>query len=272
VDELIQTFGAQAGVAVQRQLLLEEFAGKQRIEADLALARSIQQQLLPARAPTVPGFDLAGWNRPADQTGGDFFDFQVLDSGALAITLADVTGHGIGPALLAAECRALLRSSLALTPDLERVVSLVNRLLAADIPEDRFVTAFIGLLEPAAACCAYISAGQGPLVFYSAADGTVTELPTTGLPLGVLIRTTYPLGDPIHFLPGDLLLLCSDGVVEWMDPQRESFGNERLHEQVRQLQHLPPADLIRQIHHAVLDFARGTPQQDDLTIVVIKKM
>src|SRR5262249_33968002 len=140
-EELIQAFGAQAGVALQRQLLLEEFAEKQRIQADLATARAIQQHLLPARAPVLAGFDLAGWNRPADRPGGDFFDFMGLPEGRVAITLADVTGHGIGPALLAAECRALVRACLALTPDLDAVVARVNDLLAADVPEDRFVTA-----------------------------------------------------------------------------------------------------------------------------------
>jgi phosphoserine phosphatase len=270
-EELIQAFAAQAGVALQRQLLLEEFADKQRLQADLAIARSIQQQLLPAGAPAVPGFELAGWNCPADQTGGDFFDFQALDGGLLAVTLADVTGHGIGPALLAAECRALLRSSLALAPDLERVVPLVDRLLAEDVPAGRFVTAFVGLLVPAEGRCTYLSAGQGPLLLYRAAGGTVTELPTTGVPLGILPDAPHTPAEHVTFAPGDLLLLATDGFIEWPDATGRRFGTERLQRVLGECHHLPPADFIRQLHRAVLDFSGGVPQQDDLTAVVIKK-
>ncbi|MFM8705019.1 MAG: PP2C family protein-serine/threonine phosphatase, partial [Planctomycetia bacterium] len=109
-DEQMAGFlGGQAGVAVQRQTLLGHFAEKQRIQRDLNIARDIQQGLLPKQQPAVAGFDIAGWNRPADETGGDFYDFLPLGEGGLAVIIADVTGHGIGPALVVAEVRALFR-------------------------------------------------------------------------------------------------------------------------------------------------------------------
>src|SRR5205823_5224214 len=135
-EALAKTFSAQAGVAVQRQLLLEEFAKKQRFERDMDIARQIQQGLLPKRPPAAAGFDIAGWNRPADETGGDFYDFKELPGGAVAITIADVSGHGIGPALVVAECRALVRASLVQTQELDRLMPLVNRLLCEDVPPD----------------------------------------------------------------------------------------------------------------------------------------
>jgi phosphoserine phosphatase len=270
-QELIQIFSAQAGAALQRQLLLEVFTEQQRMRADMEAAKSIQEQLLPERPPAVPGFDLAGWNRPADQTGGDFYDFQEVADGRVAVALADVTGHGIGPALLAAECRALLRASMALTPSLERAVPLVNRLLSADIPEDRFATAFIGLLLPEEATCLYVSAGQAPLLFFRKAADTVTELPTSGFPLGILAHATYPVAEPLVFEPGDVLLLCTDGFGEWPDAERNRFGTERIKELVRAHHALSAAELIQEIHRAVAAFAGGMPQQDDLTAVVIKK-
>ncbi len=104
--ELVRTFGAQVGVAVQRQLLLDHYAEKQKIERDLNIARDIQQGLLPQEQAKADGFDIAGWNKPADQTGGDCYDYLQLPDGALAVTIADATGHGIGPALMIAECRA----------------------------------------------------------------------------------------------------------------------------------------------------------------------
>jgi phosphoserine phosphatase len=109
-EEIAGFLGTQAGVAIHRQLLLEQFAVKQRLERDLNIARDIQRGLLPRDPPVVPGFDIAGWNRPADETGGDYFDFMPVDGGGLAITIADATGHGIGPALVVSETRALFRA------------------------------------------------------------------------------------------------------------------------------------------------------------------
>ena len=111
-ERLLSTLGAQAGVAIERQGLLEQYAVKQRIERDLNIAREIQQGLLPKAPPDLPGFEIAGWNRSADETGGDCFDWLPLPGGYLAISIGDATGHGIGPALVAAEARALLRGTL----------------------------------------------------------------------------------------------------------------------------------------------------------------
>jgi sigma-B regulation protein RsbU (phosphoserine phosphatase) len=270
-EELVVAFAAQAGVALQRQLLLDELAEKRRIQNDLAIARTIQQGLLPESAPVVPGFDLAGWNLPADQTGGDFFDFQELPGVGLALTLADVSGHGIGPALLAAECRALLRASLTWSPSLERVVPRVNELLAGDVRGGQFVTAFVGLLQPAEGRCAYLSAGQGPILFYRAADGAILDLPSVGLPLGILPGAVYPLPEPILLAPGDILWLCTDGFIEWPDAAGRRSGSEFLRTLLHRLHHLPAAELIQSAYRAVLDFAAGAPQQDDLTAVVLKR-
>src|SRR5262249_16226502 len=159
---------------------------KQQIKADLRIAHDIQQGLLPRQPPKVPGYDIAGWNRPTDETGGDFYDFQLLGSGTLAVTIADVTGHGVGPPPPPAPLPALLRASLSLTQNLERVVALVNDLLNTDLPDDRFVTAFVGLLEPSEHEFTYISAGHGPLFHFVSATNEIHELPTSGLPLGVL--------------------------------------------------------------------------------------
>ena len=270
-EELVRTFSAQAGVAVQRQLLLEEYLENQRFKADLKIAHNIQQGLLPRRPPAVRGYDIAGWNRPADETGGDFYDFQELTGGALAVTIADVTGHGVGPALIAAECRALLRASLSLTHNLERVLALVNDLLNADLPEDRFVTTFVGLLAPEDHSFAYISAGQGPLFHFTRATGAVRELPTSGLPLGIVPGCTYELSRETVFEPGDMLVFLTDGFVEWPDPAQNRFGNDNVHALLRRNGDLPAAALIQTIYREVREFARGTPQQDDLTAVVLKR-
>jgi len=270
-EELIRTFGAQVGVALQRQLLLEEYVEKQRIKEDLTIAHSIQQGLLPRRPPVVPGYDIAGWNKPADETGGDFFDFQMLMNETVAVTVADVTGHGVGPALIAAECRALMRASLSLTQNLERVLALVNDLLNHDLPDDRFVTVFVGLLEPDVHRFAYISAGQGPLYHHVAATGEVRELGTSGPPLGVLPGRTYELSRPIVLEPGDRMVVFTDGFVEWPAPDLERFGNERMKNLLKEHAELSSAALIQEICKEVMTFARGSRQRDDLTAVIVHR-
>jgi sigma-B regulation protein RsbU (phosphoserine phosphatase) len=143
-EEIARFLGSQAGVAIQRQQLLEHYAEKQKIQRDLSMASAIQQGLLPRDNPQFPGFDIAGWNCPADETGGDFFDFLELADGTLAVLIADVTGHGIGPALIMTEARALCRAALLGGVGLERAVADVQQLLSLDVPEGRFVTAFLG--------------------------------------------------------------------------------------------------------------------------------
>ena len=147
-----------------------------QLEHDLGIARSIQQGLLPKAAPKVPGFDIAGWNQPADETGGDYFDWQQLADGRVAVTIADVTGHGIGSALCMAACRAYARSGLAIEPDLGSFLSRMNQLLHRDLPSEKFVTLAAGVLNPSDATLHLISAGHGPLLFYSSSENRFRRL------------------------------------------------------------------------------------------------
>src|SRR5262249_10363402 len=144
-----------------------------KIERDLDLARQIQHGLLPRAAPDTPGFEIEGWNKPADQTGGDYFDWMALPDGGTLITLADVTGHGIGPALIVSVCRAYMRAAAAAHSGvaLEAALSRVNDLLEVDMPPGRFVTAAVGVLVPDENEMSLVSAGQAPLFFYHAATG-----------------------------------------------------------------------------------------------------
>lgn len=271
-EELVRTLGAQIGVAVQRQILLEHLAEKQRIEGDLNIAREIQQSLLPDAQPRVPGFDVAGFNQPADQTGGDCYDFMALDDGRLAITVADATGHGIGPALVIAECRALFHATISLQADLSVATRHVNRLLCEDLPDDRFVTAFFGLLSPADATIAYCSAGHGPIIRYCRAADRFEALPVHGPPLGILPDVSIDGPDVIQLDAGDMLLVVTDGFTEWQNSDGKLFGDERLMAVVRAHRDAPCEEIIARIREAVLAFSGGTPQMDDLTAAVIKKL
>jgi len=270
--EVAAFLGTQAGVAIQRQMLLEEYATKQRIERDLNIARTIQQGLLPKEQPQVPGYDVAGWNRPADQTGGDYYDFMPLDDGGLAITIADVTGHGIGPALVVSETRALYRAVVRHAADLATAADQVQALLAQDLPEGRFVTAFFGVLDPQRGAVRFVSAGQGPILAYSAATGGFADLPTQGLPLGIVPELPYDPAVEHPLAPGDVLVLLTDGFYEWTNPADEQFGTARVSDLVHRHRTLPATELIALLYQAVVEFAAGTPQGDDLTAVIVRRL
>jgi phosphoserine phosphatase RsbU/P len=269
---LVETLGAQIGVVVQRQLLLDQYAEKQRIQADLNIARGIQQALLPKEAPNVPGFDIAGWNEPADETGGDCYDFFMLEDGAAAITIADATGHGIGPALMIAECRALFRSTILLSRDLAQVAGQVNNLLCDDLPSDRFVTAFFGIVSSASRSFSFISAGHGPLIKYVRKTDEIAEVKPTMFPLGIMRDQVFAAPDEFQMESGDMMVLVTDGFTEWANAGREQFGTARLCRVVRDNRGCGASELIARLRDAVKSFAAGTHQADDLTAVVVKKL
>ncbi len=270
-ERLAAALGSLTAIAIKRQRLLDDAAERHRLERELDLARRIQQRLLPKAPPAVPGFDLAGWNRPADQTGGDCYDMHVLDDHRVALMIADATGHGIGPALIVSQCRSLMRATVDATDDLTRLAAKVNRLLSADLPTDRFVTTCYGLLDPAQSTLNYFSAGHGPLIFRRAATGDIQSLPATGLPMGILSDAEYPLADTVRFQPGDLFLMLTDGFTEWARPDGRQYGDERLIAFIARHTDLPCSKLIQALVDDVQRFAAGTPQADDLTAVLIKR-
>ncbi len=271
-ESLAGTLSSLAGVALQRQMLLDEYAEKQKIQHALAVARDIQQSLLPDANPRVPGYDIAGWNKPADETGGDCYDFIEWPGNRLGVLIADATGHGIGPALVMAEVRALVRALSAITHDLGVVMREANRILHHDLDAGRFVTTFCGLLDPPSGRLDYVSGGHGPLLLYRRQDGSRHQLPATTLPLGILPEIDTTPAEPILLAPGDVFLLVTDGFFEWTNEHDEQFGVERIFALLRRHPDLPAADLIDRMHRAVAEFGRQTGQTDDLTAVLIRRL
>ena len=235
------------------------------------MARTIQQDLLPKQPLATPRFDIAGWNQPADATGGDYFDWQELPDGRIAVSLADVSGHGIGPALVMAVCRAYARASFPAARDLPEVMTRLNELLVKDLPSERYVTFVVAWLDPANSKVELLSAGHGPLLLYNVASDKFQSIEPQGIPFGLF--PGFPYGSPYCFemAPGDLLVLTTDGFFEWANAQDEQFGLERLQEAIRSSRHLQATEIIARLHAAVVEFARGTAQLDDLTAVVVKR-
>jgi phosphoserine phosphatase len=267
-EELARVLSAQAGVALHRWRLLEEHAEKQRMARDLEIARSIQQALFPKENPVVAGYEIAGWNRSADETGGDCYDFIPLDDGRLAVMLADATGHGIGAALIIAQCRSLVRAMLSVTQDLNAVADRVNRLLEQDLATERFVTAFLGILDPARHTIEYVAAGQGPLLFFSPAQ--TESRSATGLPLAIMVPADYEAAR-FDFTPGSAMVLLTDGFYEAANAESEQFGEPRVTQFIQQNADKPLVNLIDDLHAAIDRFVGDSPQADDLTAVLIRR-
>ncbi len=251
--------------------LAAETAARRRFERDLDIARDIQRGLLPANRPQLRDYQIVGWSKAAEQTGGDYYDWQTLPDGRTIITLADVSGHGIGPALVTAVCRAYARATFATLQEFSPVIDQLNDLLTSDLKEGRFVTLVAALLHPESRRVELISAGHGPVLRYIAAEHRLEQLETTNLPLGIQPGLSY--SPPVEWIlsPGDFLMLTTDGFFEWLDANGQRFGLQRLNDTILELASLPAEDMIRRLYDRVRDFAGGAEQGDDVTAVVIRR-
>lgn len=243
----------------------------EQINHDLDLARSIQQGLMPARPPQLDDFEIAGWNQPANQTGGDYFDWQLLPDGQLAISIGDATGHGIGPALVSALCRAYARASFLADQKQEHILERLNTLLASDLADDRFVTFAVIFLNPANAQVKVLSAGHGPILCYRHAANKWENFEAQGIPLGMIDGMSYEDSHLNYLRSGDMIVIVTDGFYEWQNPDSEEFGLVRLKETIHAARDCSPEEVIAKLYEAVKDFSRGTVQNDDLTAVVLKR-
>lgn len=248
-----------------------ERRAKDRIDRDLEIARTIQRGLLPQSSPSIEGFDVAGWSEAADQTGGDYYDWLPLSDGRLVVSLADVTGHGIGPALVTAVCRAYARATIDGRAPLVETVTRLNRLLCDDLPADRFVTYVVAVLDGEHGSVEVLSGGHGPLLFYEAATGEVRATPAQGIPLGLIHETDFEQPIDQRFAPDDMLVLVSDGCYEITNPGGEQFGVGRLINAIRAHAKQDAASLIAAVRDEIERFAYGRPPADDMTMLVIKR-
>ncbi len=269
---LLEVLSGQCGIALHRHALIQEFGESKRMQQELAIARSIQQSLLPTSAPIIAGYDIAGWNQSAQETGGDFYDFHLLEDGKLILILADVSGHGIGPALLAAECWALQRAAFSWAEDYGSCMDRINRLICRHIPNDRFITAFIGNMDAENDTLTYLSAGHGPVFILKVSEHRIENLPVRSMPLGIMAEHCYDQWQTASFNPGDILIAFTDGFFEWENASGNNYGTERICETVFRCAHLSAAAIIERVHHDLLRFADGIRQQDDLTAIVVKKL
>jgi sigma-B regulation protein RsbU (phosphoserine phosphatase) len=234
------------------------------------VAREIQQHLFPKSAPNLPGFEIAGASVPADATGGDYFDYPQLLKGCLGLVVGDVTGHGVGPALLMAETRAYLRILARNNPDGGSILTQANQVLAEDVGYERYVTLFFVRLDPEKRTLAYVNAGHIPGYIFDADGKVISALKRSGVPLGMRRETAYQESPEIPLSSGQAVLVLTDGFEETVNREDEVFGPDRVLEIFRENLHKPAQEIIQALHHGVGEFSKGTPQLDDLTAIVLK--
>ncbi len=271
VDQmLIAAFAQHAAVALDRARLVEEIKSREQIEASLRVARDVQRSFMPDATPDIPGYEAATWWYPHQAVGGDYCDIVRMRDGRRGLCVADVSGHGLGPSLLMASVRAALRALLLEHSSADVLLKLLARALADDL-HGPFITMILVTLDPQSHRAEFANAGHAPAMHYSAADGRFHELDSTGVPLGVVDDADYPLGPPIDMQCGDLIFLCTDGIVEAMDAGGAQFGQERLEGLIRQHAAAPVPELVRAIGREVEAYYVGEDPPDDLTILAARR-
>jgi sigma-B regulation protein RsbU (phosphoserine phosphatase) len=239
-------------------------------EGELILARSIQQKLYPAGPPEMPGFDIAGAAFVADQIGGDYFDFLPLPENHLGIVIGDVSGHGFDSALLMAETRAVLRSTAQARSTPGEILTIVNRVVAADMEKNRFTTMFVGRLHGPTRTLTFASAGHNPGYVLDRTGAVKTELTATGVPLGPFPDAVFTTSSEIVLEPGDMLVLLTDGVTESESPDGSFFDVDASLDVVRSCRGERASEIVQRLYGAARAFGQGVPQIDDMTIVICK--
>ncbi len=248
-------------------LLVLELADRVVIRDELEVARELQRELMPQRGPDVPGYSFAFSYRTANTIGGDYYDFLPLPDGRLALVVGDASGHGIAAGLLMAIANSSLKLGLDLDPDPASVVDVVNRALCGTGGTRAFMTMFCGILEPESGRIRFVCAGH-PYPILRKQGGELVELGTGALPLGIRSGLEFEVHETV-FEPCDTLVLYTDGVVETLNPAGESFGFERLRQQI------VSGGPGRAVHDRVLrelDAFRGQePVYDDCSLAVVTR-
>ncbi len=265
--QLAATVARQLAVGLENGRLLSALREKERLEHELGLAASIQSRLLSAVPPTVVGATVRGVCLPAEQVGGDYYDFVLSQDGSLTAVVADVTGHGVGPALIMAMTRSVLRAGLQRTDSLEAALTATNATMWDDLlATGLFITVYCVALDARTRRLRFVNGGHHPALLRRA-DGSVQELDSDGMPIGLLPDPGYEQG-AILAEPGSVLLLFSDGVVENRAPDGTMFGTPRLVEFL--VENGEQHDLIDRLLEALEEHRAGGPRQDDVTIVELR--
>jgi sigma-B regulation protein RsbU (phosphoserine phosphatase) len=267
---LFKALAGQVAVAIDNARLFKHYVEKQRMQEELAVAQKIQRQLLPRGGLQAPGLDVYGVSVPCDETSGDYFDYIRRPGGRLAFVVGDVSGHGIGAALLMSTARALLRAFTAVESPAAEVVTRLNRFLSDDVETGRFMTLFYGEVNLRERTLQYVRAGHNEPLVYRRAKDSFEELAEGGIALAMMDDFEFESTGPVVLEKGDLLFMYTDGIVEAMNAAREPFGIGRIQDILRAHRDQPAKDIVEKVRAAVRQHTGTDRREDDLTLVVTK--
>jgi serine phosphatase RsbU (regulator of sigma subunit)/pSer/pThr/pTyr-binding forkhead associated (FHA) protein len=256
-----------AAAKIETARLLEERMEKRRLEQDMQVAAEIQRSLLPSAPPQLEGYDICGINLPCRTVGGDYYDYALQD-GQLLLALGDVSGKGTGAALLMTVLRAAVRGGWADgTP--AQAVEIINHTVVQNVPPNKYITFFMGRLDPVTGVLRYVNAGHNPPLLVRG-DGSVDALHEGGMVLGLMEGVPYQEGE-VALGPGDTLVVYSDGVTETWDASEEEFGDRRLADVIVRERAQDAAALQDAILRELEAFSGGAKGTDDRTLIIIKR-
>jgi serine phosphatase RsbU (regulator of sigma subunit) len=269
---LLDSVASQAGVALENMGLAEKMAERMEAErrnaVEMDIARRVQTRLFPQNLPPLQTMEYVGGCVQARQVGGDFYDFLEMGPGVLGLVLADISGKGISGALLMANLQANLRSQYAVAlDDLPRLLKSVNRLFHDNTTDDSYATMFFGVYDDTTRKLRYANCGHiAPLILR--VDGSVRRLTSTTTVLGLFLDWESPI-EEVTLQPGDLVVICTDGVTEAPNQEGEEYGEARLAEVIRKNECAPVNGLLTAIQGSVQDHS-GRNQADDITLIVAR--
>jgi len=256
--------------------MVPELQSHIKVKEGLALAHDVQQKLLPSEAPLLPGYDVAGLSVYSEDVGGDYYDFLVMPDTAgkrrVGVVVGDVAGHGVVAALTMTAVRVLMRSYAGDGVGLLPAMQAVNHHLAEDSTGGRFVTLVYMVLDPVVdqRRIRWVSAGQGPLLFFDADKNTFEDLEVKDIPLGVEQNWNFQEMCRQAWPTNGILVIGTDGVWEAENEDGTAFGKEGMMETLRANAHLSAAEICNAFDVRLRDFRGAKPQRDDVTLVVVK--
>ena len=268
--EVLMLLASQVAIIIEKVMLHEQLIEKQRLEAQLEVARQVQLQLLPPRDPEIEGYDISAYNFPTEEVSGDYYDWVRIYDDQIGIVIADVSGKGVPAALLMAFLRASLRAATHIGYAPHISMSKVNYLLWESIERNQFVTAFYGILDATNRTLSYSNAGHSPALLMKA-DGTARFEERGGVPLGMFRDSRYyEYFETIE--PGEVFVLYTDGVTEAMNPAGEEYGRDRLVAAVREGRDQSARDMLDTLHRDLMAWTEGQGADDDVTYFIIKAL
>ncbi|CAN5798218.1 hypothetical protein BH20VER1_BH20VER1_27030 [soil metagenome] len=271
---VFKSIAEQSAFALYNAVVYSEANEKKRLDHDLQIAREIQRILLPSESPEIEGFEISGINIPASQVSGDYFDYIKIDEERLGVAIADVSGKGVPASLIMAICRSVLRSQAPENSSPAEVLKKVNRQLYPDIKEDMFISMAYLVLDHVRATVTLARAGHDAPLLFRSATGELTQVKPPGLVLGidsggVFDRITGDFAVPLE--RNDCLILYTDGVTEALDGNGDEFGPDRMMESVRASAASGAPVVIQRLIDDLRNFVGSTAQNDDITLIVIRK-